>query len=455
MDVDTIVAEATAPGMGAVALIRMSGSKAVDILRRVLLPGVPLPEPRLASVREIVDPEDGESLDRVVVVRFSSPASYTGEDVVELSCHGGWITPRLLLDACVRAGAREAEPGEFTRRAYLNGKVDLVQAEAVADLVEARSTAMRSAALGQLERGLSQRVGELRDRLIQVEALLAHHVDFPEEDEAPASLDEVGEASRRLEDDLSRMLATAPEGALLREGALAVFAGRPNVGKSALYNALLGEERAIVTPDAGTTRDALEAAVQLGGFPFRLVDTAGLREDAGRIEALGIEVARGYLARADVILYCVEAGTSGARDVVEVLGDHGDKPVVWVETKADRGVGREDRDGLPGVAGFVRVSARTGAGLDELRALLPTLVYRSLVSARWEDPVLTRRRQARALGRAREEVVAFRRALAEGVPAEMAATHLRGAEEALEAVLGIVSTEDVLDRVFRDFCIGK
>lgn len=469
---DTIVAQATPPGMGGLAVVRLSGPEADAILTALTAgtvsggaSGGSLPEVRRATLMQLVDPDDGKKIDRAVVTRFQAPESYTGEDVVEISCHGGWLTPRLVVEACLRAGAREAEPGEFTRRAYLRGKLDLVQAEAVADLIEARSGALREAALGQLERGLSRRVSELRERLLRVEALLAHHVDFPEEDDAPVPLDDVSAEAARLLEEMSAMVATAPEGELLREGALAVFAGRPNVGKSSLYNALVGEERAIVTEEAGTTRDALEATVQLGGFPFRLVDTAGLRSSRERIERMGIEVARRYAGGADVVLYCVEAGRGLADDEEEFLGSL-TAPVLLVETKADRletpdheapvddeGEGPVAEGGR--VVGSVRVSVESGAGLDRLREMLPGLVYASVVQAGAEVPVLTRRRHARALESAISEVEAFRRGLEEGLPAEIAATHLRAAEGALEELLGIVSPDDVLDVVFREFCIGK
>lgn len=459
MQVDTIVSLSTAPGPGAIAVVRMSGPDAPRLLTE--LTSAALPEERRVTLMELRDPADDSIIDRVLVTLFVAPASFTGEDLVEISCHGGWLIPPMVIDACVRLGARVAEPGEFTRRAYLHGKVDLIQAEAIADLVEGRSRALHRAAIGQLERGLSQRVSVLRRTLIQVEALLAHHVDFPEEDDAPVPLSRVSAEARELIQAMEEMLVTAPEGELLREGALVVFAGRPNAGKSSLYNALIGEERAIVTDEPGTTRDALEAAVQLGGFPFRLVDTAGLRASTDRIETMGIEVARRYLAGADVVLYCV-ASDEGVSDADRsFLAEERSAPVIVVETKDDlKELGSvEDIStevGLPGsVAHTVRVSVESGAGLDQIRDILPRLVYSAVIAAGTEVPVLTRKRQAMALGSARDEVAAFELGLREGLPAEVAATHLRAAESALEELVGLVSADDVLDVVFREFCIGK
>jgi tRNA modification GTPase len=457
VEVDTIAAVATAPGAGALAIVRLSGAASHRILR-TLAPGLDaLPAPRVATLLELRDPTDGEPLDRAVVTVYEAPASFTGEDAVEISCHGGWLVPALVLEACVAAGARRAEPGEFTRRAYLNGKLDLVQAEAVADLTEARSAAAHRAALGQLERGLSGRVSALRRELVRLEALLAHHLDFPEEDDAPVPLTDVVEGARQVAGSMDALLVTAPEGELLREGAVAVLAGRPNVGKSSLFNALLGDERAIVTEVPGTTRDALEANVQLGGYPFRLVDTAGLRDSDDRVERLGVEVARRHLGRAQIVILCVEAGGTGAeeRAFAEELGR---VPVVLVATKSDlRGASAAaNADSLRELCvDVVSVSAVTGQGLDALRSLLPRLVYAGLVGLESDVPVLTRRRHARALRAARDEVDAFGAALADGVPAEIAATHLRAAESALEELLGVISVEDVLDAVFAEFCIGK
>ncbi len=469
MDVDTIVAQATPPGLGGVAVVRLSGPGALEVLGELTPDANGAPEARRVVLRSIVDPADGSVIDRALVTYFARPASYTGEDVVEISCHGGWITPRLVVDACVRCGAREAEAGEFTRRAHLRGKMDLVQAEAVADLIEARSGALRSAAVHQLERGLSERVSALRDRLLRVEALLAHHVDFPEEDDAPVPMEKVLEEADALERQIANMLRTAPEGELLREGALTVFAGRPNVGKSSLFNALVGEERAIVTEEAGTTRDALESAIQIGGFPFRLVDTAGMRTPSGRVEELGIEFARRYVERADLILYCVESGTALDDDEVRFL-ESCEAPVILVETKADlagaeegassgeggrAAEGGEAEEGGPSFAGRLSLSVETGDGLADLRDVLPALVYSAVVTAEPGTPVLTRRRHALALETAAAEVAGFRKGVEDGLPAEVAATHLRSAEMALEELLGVVTTDDVLDVVFREFCIGK
>ena len=484
---DTIAALATAAGPGAIALVRMSGSEAFQILR-ALTPDHVDPAPRTASVRSLTNGQGGDLLDRALVTTFPRPESYTGEDMVEISCHGGWLVPRMILDACVALGARLAEPGEFTRRAVLYGKMDLVQAEAVLDLIEGRSKAQHDAALFQVERGLSRRISELREQFVTVEAYLAHHIDFPEEDEAPVSVDGVVEAAWALREALEELLETAPEGELLREGALTVLAGPPNSGKSSLYNALLGEERAIVTDVPGTTRDALEAVISVGGFPFRLVDTAGLRDSDDRVEGMGIEVARRYLERADLVLFCVEFQADLGSAEHEFLSGLADVPTVLLRTKVDLALGGRasvdrafeapasgdrasttgaaedlasvdpgngDRSQIANVRESLDLSVVDGTGLGRLQAILPELVYGGLVRAGASVPTLTRARQSEAVQKARDQVVAFIEALGEGTPVEVASALLRPAETALEELLGLISTDEILDRVFRDFCIGK
>jgi tRNA modification GTPase len=468
---DTIVALATPPGAGALAVVRLSGPRAGTLLLGVA-PGLggALPPPRRATLTRLVDPATGGEVDRGLVTWFPGPASYTGEDMVEVSGHGGRLAPLLVESAFLGLGARRAEPGEFTRRAYVEGKVDLVQAEAVGDLVAARNRALHRAALRQLDGGLSRRLANLRRGLVELEALLVHHLDFPEEDDAPVPLQRVIARAAELAHGLRALEATAPEGELLRSGALVVLAGRPNAGKSSLFNALIGEQRALVTEVPGTTRDALEVEVSLGGFPFRLVDTAGLRESDALVERMGIEVAHRYLAAASAILFCMEHGRAPAADERGAIEDWRAQgiPVLLVRTKADRvsdgakhrgetGPPREggpDSEQAPDLA-EIALSTVTGIGLDVLRRRLPRTIYRELSTVPAEAPVLTNARQRAGVVRGREEVEGFASALADGVPAEMAATHLRAAETALEEVLGVLSPDEVLDQLFRDFCIGK
>jgi tRNA modification GTPase len=455
-DPDTIVALGTPPGTSALAVVRLSGSKAFELLRRLCPDLSSLPEARKTTLAKAKDPESGKLLDQVLVTTFSQPESYTGEDMVEVSSHGGWLSPTRIVEASLSLGARRAQEGEFTRRAYLNGKMDLLQAEAVLDLIEGRSQVLHDAAVHQLERGLSRRIGALREGLVQLEALLVHHLDFPEEDEPPISLETISEQALDLEEAMELLLKTAPEGELLREGAVTVLAGRPNSGKSSLFNALVGEDRAIVTEIPGTTRDALEVVVALGGYPFRLVDTAGLRETEERIELLGIEVAKRYLEKADLILFCAEAGRPLDAAETVFLASMAGTSTVLVRTKADlEGSGSAEGEGEETVVGSLRSSVETGEGLGTLRGLLPSLVYGGLVSQAADVPVLTRARHSRGVRDALEEVRAFRSALQEGLPAEVAATHLRPAETALEELLGVIPREEILDRLFREFCIGK
>lgn len=454
---DTIAAVATAPGPGAVALVRISGPDSGRILRAVAPALDPLAPPRTVHLAEIRDPVSGEAVDQALVTRFPAPASYTGEDVVEIAGHGGVLAPALVLEAVLKAGAREAHPGEFTRRAYLNGKMDLVQAEAVLDLVEGRSRALHRAAVHQLERGLSQRIARLREGVIALEAQLAHHLDFPEEDEPPTPTAVIASGADALAAELASLAATAPEGVLLRRGALTVLAGAPNAGKSSLFNALAGEERALVTDIPGTTRDALEVEVSMGGYPFRLVDTAGLRETEEVVERLGIEVAERYLRSADTVLFCVEAGRPLTGEEMRFLAGLEGTPVVLLRTKADEAPSGEvgALGGEVSVRAQVDVSVRTGEGLAELRRILPELVFHGLVRAEASVPVLTRERQGVAVRAAEAEILSFGSALREGVPAEVASAHLKEALSALESVVGVVTGEDVLDHLFRSFCIGK
>ena len=458
---DPIVALATPPGRSALALIRLSGRGAFDVAARALHPFHPDP-PRTVRRVHVVHPATGAPVDDALAACFPGPRSYTGEDLVELSTHGGLLVPAAAVAALMVAGARPARPGEFTRRAVLNGKLDLLQAEATADLIDAGSSAQARRALHQLDRGLSTRLDELRTKLLELEALLAYEIDFPDEDEGPVAPERVVRAWREARDRIARLLDTASEGERLREGALLVIAGRPNAGKSSLFNALLGTERAIVTEVPGTTRDAVEAHAVLEGFPFRLVDTAGLRESDDRVERLGIEVSRKYLAAADLVLFCEEPGALKESLTVPGSGEryHRERdqfltqvtaPIVFVRTKVDV---EPPSDG-PTVRPSVAVSVVTGEGLADLKRRLAEVAFGRLLAVGDVEPVVTRARHRSALESALAEVDAFHTARGSGVDAAAAATHLRAAVGALDDLIGVVTPDDVLDRVFASFCVGK
>ena len=403
------------------------------------------------------DADDAMEMARDLLKILVKDAMDSGRDLPTPSGARGRNAMLVSLSALLEAGARPALRGEFTRRAIINGKMDLLQAEAVGDLIDATSPAQRRVALSQLDRGLSQRLASLRDEILSLEALVSYEIDFPEEDSGPVPPARVVTAIESVAGSLRRLLATASEGERLREGAVVVIAGRPNTGKSSLFNALLGVDRAIVTEIPGTTRDAIEAPATCGGFPFRLIDTAGLRDASDRIERMGIEVSRRYLAAADVLLFCVESGRAPEPDELGFIVGL-PAPAILLRTKsdADGGTGRP-RGGMdPRWKAEIAVSAVSGAGLLEVRSALAQMAFTTLVAGGGDvEPLVTRERHRTALERAAREIAGFRSARDEGIEGAVAATHLRAAVSALEDVIGVVTSEDVLDRLFATFCVGK
>jgi tRNA modification GTPase len=387
-------------------------------------------------------------IDQAIVIRYDAPESFTGEDLVEISGHGGLLSPPAITALLIREGARPAEPGEFTRRAVLNGKMDLLQAEGIASVVDARTEAARRSALHHTDGGLSRQIGTLRDAVLQLEALIAYDIDFPDEDDGPISPARVDRALADVQRQVGALQSSVRLGEMVREGAVVVLAGPPNAGKSSLFNALLGVQRAIVHHTPGTTRDAIEAVIEVNRWPLRLVDTAGLRESDDEIERTGIEVSQRYLSGAHVVLVCGEHAAEHEA-VVRLIQSTTTAPLIDVWTKADINT-------PPSRASGVCVSATERLGLDELLQLIEQTLDATYGSLDPEVPLLTRARHQSALNEAAAELSAFEELRStNAMPMSVAAVHLRSAVHALESLVGAVDVEDVLSKLFSTFCVGK
>jgi tRNA modification GTPase len=452
---DTIAAPATHPGQAAVGIVRISGPLARQVLGRLFRPasrGGSLTPWRL-YLGELVA-ESGQVVDQCLAVFMPAPRSYTGEDVCELHLHGGRAVISRALELALGCGARLAEPGEFTRRAYLAGKLDLAQAEAVLELVCARTEAAARLAAEQLSGRLSRRMDELREGLANFSSLAEAAIDFPEEEIETWAPAETAAALRAgplkaLDELLAAFRAATP----FREGALVVICGRPNVGKSTLLNALLGRERALTSPAPGTTRDYIEETLEVEGLPLRLVDTAGLREAAGGVEALGVALAEERLAASQLALVVLD-GSEPARQEDRALGPRlAGRTHLLVLNKADlppRLSPEEAGRLFPQAAGLLAVSALHGTGVAQLKERLARLIAPQAVPA-----VAPNLRHQEALARARQATLRALEALEGGLGLEVYAGELRLALEAVGEVCGRTATDDILDRIFSRFCIGK
>jgi len=436
---DTIAAIATPSGRGAIGIVRVSGPLAPEIAQRLL---GRLPEARVATYGAVHDTA-GQPLDDGLALYFPVPHSYTGEHVLEFQGHGGPVVVQSVLAACLDAGARLAEPGEFTRRAFLNGRMDLAQAEAVADLINAASHEAARSAIRSLHGEFSAAISAMVAQLVELRSLTEAMLDFPEEEVDSLHRDDAAERLARLRGALDYVLARSREGSLLRSGIHAVLAGSPNVGKSSLLNRLAGAERAIVTPVPGTTRDALHEAIQIEGVPLVLVDTAGLRPSSDEVERLGIERALKEVGRADLVLAVFDAAAGDFKLPAEPPAA---AARIDVYNKIDLAPGFSPPAGAsPAVA----VSAKTGAGLEQLRRAI-------LAAAGWtshgESVFLARERHLRALGAARGHLQA---ADVQSARWEFFAEELRLAQHALAGITGEFTADDLLGEIFARFCIGK
>jgi tRNA modification GTPase len=452
---DTIVAVSTPLGEAGIGIVRLSGPEAETIIRRMFRPRRPAPEWRShhLSLGHILDGR-GEIIDEVLVALMRAPHSYTREDVVEINCHSGYLVLKRILEEALARGARLARPGEFTLRAFLAGRLDLTQAEAVLEVIQARTQAGLRVAGAHLQGGLGQRVGEARDRLLDLLARVEAALDFPEEAQEvePAAVREALAAPVRL---LEGLCHTYREGRLLKEGLLVVIAGRPNVGKSSLLNRLLQAERAIVTEIPGTTRDVIEEAVNLQGIPVRLTDTAGLRAAAGdRVEELGMAKTRERLEQADVVLYLLDGSRPLTEEDRRILGELAGRPGLAVINKVDLPQILADREvqnaaTLP----VAKISALTGQGVEELKQAIVELALGGGV--RSEGEIITQARHHRHLSTALENLSTAQALLGPEAPWELVAEELRAAVRELGEITGQEVGEDILERIFAQFCIGK
>ena len=456
---DTIAAIATARGRAALAIVRLSGPEAVSVAAACFR-GRDLREAdsHTAHVGFLVA-KDGAEIDHVVATVFRAPRSATGEDIVEISCHGGDFAPALILESLLHHGARLAEPGEFTQRAFLNGKVDLAQAEAVAELIHASSSIAHRVSLAHLQGRYSEVLGRLRDELLELCAFVELEIDFTDEDVEFADRTRLEALLTHADELLSGLLASYRVGELVRDGVRVVIGGRPNAGKSTLLNALVGRDRAIVSHIPGTTRDAIEADAEIDGLLFRFVDTDGLRETSDAIEAEGVRRAHHSIDRADVVLYVYDLTTGLDEAEVQFLQDvtsPSDLPVILVGNKQDL-VGRPAAPGLDAVP-FVALSAersqRDAAELDPLVRLLLETVAAGLSDAD-ASHVVTNQRHRQHLHEALRAVRAARLALDTGLSGDLLTLDLRAALHELGAITGAITNEDVLDQIFSRFCIGK
>ena len=457
---DTIAAIATPHGEGGIGIVRVSGSLAISIACKIFK------SPQHASLLDfpshtlnyghIVDPIIGDVVDEVMLGIMRAPKSYTAEDVVEFNCHGGSALLTTVLDLTLQAGARLAEPGEFTRRAFLNGRIDLAQAEAVADLIRAKTDLARQIAVDGLTGRLSREVNSLNDRLANLLAEVEASIDFPEEELDFLDLDAMRRTAQAIQDGLEQLIATASDGKIVRDGINIAILGKPNVGKSSLLNRLLKSTRAIVTEIPGTTRDTIEETLNLRGIPVNLTDTAGIRRTEDIVERQGVERSKSYFDRAALILMVFDASEPLTDLDIELLGEASSRNTILVSNKMDLPIATAPKDlqlHAPEKT-VVQTSMLHGAGIEELKsAVIQHVIGGGFVLG--DSPIIANVRHDDALRRAQTALSHAIESLDASMPPEFIAVDLRSSLDAIGEIVGKTTTEDILDRIFSQFCIGK
>jgi tRNA modification GTPase len=458
MTEDTIAAVATALGEGSIAVVRVSGPDAIETVAGVFRSKADLREAASHTVHYgwIHDPDADRVLDEVLVTVMRGPRSFTAEDVVEVSTHGGMIAVRSVLELILRKGARLAEPGEFTKRAFLNGRIDLSQAEAVIDLIRSKSERAFQIARRQSDGALSRKIAPLRSRLLELLAHVEVNIDYPEHDAPEMTAAEIRGTCGAVLDEVNALLKTADEGKILREGIVTAIVGRPNAGKSSLLNALARENKAIVTDIPGTTRDIVEETVSLGGIPLRLLDTAGIRETHDVVERIGVERSRSALNEADLILLVLNWNEELHEDERKLLQELKNRAALVIVNKTDLpgrlSIGEIERE--YGESRIVRMSVKEGIGLDRLEQAVTGMFFSGSIEAA-DLTYVSNARHVAALHRAKAALQDAIRAAEEGVPVDLIQIDISASWEALGEIVGDTASESLLDEIFSKFCLGK
>lgn len=455
---DTIAAVATSLGESGISIIRVSGRDSLKIVSSIFRGknNRSLEDIKTYTMRygHIIDKDNNEIIDEVIVSFMKGPKSFTAEDTVEINCHGGVISTNRVLEEVIKSGARLAEPGEFTKRAFLNGRIDLSQAEAVIDIIRAKTELSMKSAIAQSEGAISREIKALRQKLLGIIAHIEATVDFPEDDleEATAQITEA--QLKNIICEIDSLLSSASEGKIIREGLDTVIVGKPNVGKSSLLNALLREKRAIVTDIPGTTRDVIEEYINIDGVPVKIIDTAGIRETEDIVEKIGVEKSREKINEADLVILMLDASRDLDSEDIEIINYIKDKKYVVLLNKSDldNKINKEDIKTLNSKYIF-EISAKTGEGLESLKEAIKDLFFKGEVTAK--DTIITNTRHKEALMRAKESLNSGLLALKNTMAIDLASIDIRAAWASLGEITGETLEEDIIDKIFSEFCIGK
>ncbi|MDO5039261.1 tRNA uridine-5-carboxymethylaminomethyl(34) synthesis GTPase MnmE [Clostridium sp.] len=455
---DTICGIATAQGEGGIAIIRVSGSKSLDIVGKIFQGknkfDINTMKTYTMKYGNIIDLSSGEVIDEVIISYMKGPRSFTAEDVVEINCHGGVVSTNRVLEEVIKSGARIAEPGEFTKRAFLNGRIDLSQAEAVMDIITAKTDLAMKSAVMQSEGLLSKEINRLRKYLLDVLALIEYDVDFTEDDEEPDETVPI-RVSESLEIailEMKKLINGANEGKIIREGLKVTIIGKPNVGKSSLMNALLQEKRAIVTDIPGTTRDVIEEYINLGGIPVKITDTAGIRETEDVVERIGVERSKEKLEEADLVILMLDTSRPLEEEDREIIESIKNKKVIVLLNKVDL-ERKIDLDELKHLDNFIEISAMTGFGLEDLKNKIKDLFFNGEVDN--ESLIITNSRHKQALYRALENCENAQNRLKMNEFLDLISIYVTSGLRALGEITGSELEEDLVNKIFSEFCVGK